>query len=193
MFNRKFGASKSPTFRILNVVQHFTKIMKKLIFLIFIIPILALSQNNSQSENREYAKDTIVGKKFDYIKPTDGLITRNDFGPNDREPNFKKCNEESNLEVRRKCFSKTFYDTILKKIRIRKITKKKENLDLLVKFTLHKSGKIKNIGFLKSNDTSGYFEKEITRIIKKLPKFEPGMKDGKLVSVPYSFPIKLKL
>ncbi|MDA9057481.1 energy transducer TonB [Flavobacteriaceae bacterium] len=167
--------------------------MKKLIILILLIPILTLSQNNSQSENREHSKDTIIGRKFDFIKPTDGLITRNDFGGNDREPNFKKCKGKPTLIIRKKCFSETFYNTILKKIRIRKITKQNVNLDLLVKFTMHKSGKIKNIEFLKSNDVSGYFEKEISRIIKKLPKFEPSMKDGKLVSVSYSFPIKLKL
>jgi protein TonB len=167
--------------------------MKKLTLLILLSTNFIFSQNNSTTENKEYEKDTIIGKKFDYVKPVDGFITGNDFGVNDREPTFKKCKGKSALDEKRKCFSEIFYNTIQKKIRIKKITKQNKNLDLLVKFTLHKSGKITNIEFLKSNDKSGYFEREVIRIINKLPKFEPGIKDGKLVSVPYSFPIKLTL
>uniref|UniRef100_UPI0040490549 energy transducer TonB n=1 Tax=Gelidibacter sp. TaxID=2018083 RepID=UPI0040490549 len=167
--------------------------MRKLVLLILLSTNFVLSQSNSTNKNKEYKKDTVIGKKFDYVKPVDGFVTSNDFGVNDKEPTFKKCKGELTIADRRKCFSDIFYDNIQNKIRIKKIAKQNEKLDLVVKFTLHKSGKITNIEFLKSNDKSGYFEREVIRIINKLPKFEPGIKDGKLVSVTYSFPIKLTL
>ena len=46
MFNRKFGASKSPTFHILTVASNLTKPMKFSLIIIFFLPLIGFSQQN---------------------------------------------------------------------------------------------------------------------------------------------------
>ncbi|AXP81595.1 Gram-negative bacterial tonB protein [Mariniflexile rhizosphaerae] len=157
--------------------------MKKLTILILLFTSFVFSQNNSSKYN---SKDSIAGGKIDNIKPA------NDLGK-DRLPTFAKCKGTSSIEEQRNCFSKVISSTISKNLRINKFKGQNKNIDIFVKIELHKTGRITNIEFLKSNDESGYFENEVIRAINSLPKFEPGIKDGKLVSVPYSFPIKLSL
>ncbi|WP_308990390.1 energy transducer TonB [Mariniflexile litorale] len=157
--------------------------MKKLTIIILLFTSFVFAQNNSSKDN---SKDSMAGEKIDNIK------SANDLGK-DRLPTFAKCKGISSIEEQRKCFSKVVSSTISKNLKINKIKGQDQNIDIFVKIILNKTGKITNIEFLKSNDKSGYFENEVIRAINNLPKFEPAIKDGELVSVPYSFPVKLSL
>lgn len=109
----------------------------------------------------------------------------------DRVPTFAKCKGAISMDEQRNCFSHVIVNTISKNLKTNKFKRQYQDIDIFVKIILNKTGKITNIEFLKSNDKLGYFEDEVIRTINTLPKFEPAIKDGKLVSVPYSFPIKL--
>jgi|GEM_PF-727467 len=64
---------------------------------------------------------------------------------------------------------------------------------LTAKFTVEKDGSINNIEIVKNEDGSpNEFADEATRIIKLMPKWKAGMKNGQPIAVPVTIPILLK-
>ncbi|HLP22114.1 MAG TPA: TonB family protein [Chitinophagales bacterium] len=61
----------------------------------------------------------------------------------------------------------------------------------LVKFVVNEDGSISNVAVLKK-DSPG-FGKEATRVVGEMPKFKPGMQQGKAVKVQYVLPFHFKL
>lgn len=71
------------------------------------------------------------------------------------------------------------------------IIEKKEG-DVWVRFIIDKNGNVSNIKGL--GPVGGdVLVQEATRVVSKLPKFIPGVKDGKKTSVKYGFPISFSL
>jgi TonB family protein len=70
---------------------------------------------------------------------------------------------------------------------------KKNNIEgkVFVSFVIDKKGNITNVEPIKMGN--GLLEKEALRVIKTMPKWKPGEKDGKKVSVKYTIPINFKL
>lgn len=62
---------------------------------------------------------------------------------------------------------------------------------VMVKFVVEKDGSINECKIVKSVDPS--LDKEAIRVVKSMPKWQPGMKDGKPVRVSYTVPISFKL
>lgn len=62
---------------------------------------------------------------------------------------------------------------------------------VMVKFVVEKDGSINECKIVKSVDPS--LDKEALRVVKSMPKWQPGMKDGKPVRVSYTVPISFKL
>ncbi len=59
-------------------------------------------------------------------------------------------------------------------------------------FVIEKDGSISNIRFITS--TKGYgFEEEMERILKLMPKWQPGKENGEVVRVSLTLPIRFKL
>ena len=62
---------------------------------------------------------------------------------------------------------------------------------VLVNFIVNKNGAISNIKIVQSvNDE---LDKEAIRVVKNMPKWEPGMEDGEAVRVAFNLPINFKL
>ncbi|WP_222982499.1 energy transducer TonB [Flagellimonas meishanensis] len=167
--------------------------MKTEYFTLFVITFLSLSAYTQDSTviKNDYKKDTLRGRHFgNYIKPENGIkATSPDYGI-DRDPTFRKCKNIESSEGRRKCFSETFYGHLRKKIRHDTSKLGDEAIEMIVQFTITKTGEIRNIHFIKSDDKSGDYEKEMIRVINKLPPLEPGTKNGSPVDIPFTFPIK---
>ena len=62
----------------------------------------------------------------------------------------------------------------------------------MVQFTVSNTGILKDIRFTKSNDIDGEFEKEVIRVLKKMPEIVPAQKNGEFVEASYSFPINFQ-
>lgn len=62
---------------------------------------------------------------------------------------------------------------------------------VISQFTVNEDGTVSDIQILRS--TSGGFNKEATRVIKMLPRFKPGMQQGRAVKVRFNMPIIFKL
>ncbi len=60
-----------------------------------------------------------------------------------------------------------------------------------LKFVVEKNGKVGEVVVLRSPDK--LLEKEAVRVVKTLPKFEPGMQRGKPVRVWYQVPVTFRL
>lgn len=159
------------------------------LFIVFFPSILIFAQDSTVIKSN-YEKDTIRKRKFDYIEPKNGIKPINpDYGV-DREPTFRKRSSIKSSDGRRNCFSKVFYGRLKRKIKHDGSLLDKQPIEMLVQFTISKTGELKDIKFLKSNDTSGKYEKQIIKFIEELPPMEPGLKNGKPVNIPFSFPIK---
>ena len=138
----------------------------------------------------DYEKDTISKRKFDYIKPKNGIKAINPAFGVEREPTFRKCRNIKNSNERRNCFSRIFYGRLKRKVKHDNSLLGKAPVEMLVQFTITKTGELNDIKFLKSNDSTGKYEKKIIEFINELPPMEPGLKNGKPVNIPFSFPIK---
>ena len=62
----------------------------------------------------------------------------------------------------------------------------------LITFVVKKNGKVKNFEVARSSGDK-LLDKEAMRVIKKMPKWKPGMHDGKKVNVLFTLPITFKL
>ena len=62
---------------------------------------------------------------------------------------------------------------------------------VICQFIIHEDGSINDINVIRSLDRD--LDKEAVRIIKEMPKWEPGIHQGKPVKVRYTIPINFKL
>ena len=62
---------------------------------------------------------------------------------------------------------------------------------VVVSFIVEKDGSLTDVKVVRSLDPS--FDKEAVRIVKSMPKWEPGMWNGKPARVDYSIPIRFRL
>lgn len=167
--------------------------MKKIYFstiLFFFMKSLLFSQHTIKTKNR-YKSDTLQGRHFgDFIKPVDGIKFKEN--ENKEAPYFKKCAYLKSTVDRKKCFSDIFYGNLRKKLNFNSELLNNNAIDIVVQFKINTLGKIESIRFLKSNDTTGDMEKEIIRVLKKLPKIIPAKINGNFVATTYKFPIQFK-
>ena len=61
---------------------------------------------------------------------------------------------------------------------------------VFVQFVIDKTGKVTNVVAVRGVEKS--LDKEAVRVIKSMPKWKPGMKDGQPVKVKYTIPIIFK-
>ena len=62
----------------------------------------------------------------------------------------------------------------------------------IITFVVKKNGKVKDLEVARSSGDE-LLDKEAMRVIKKMPKWKPGMNDGKNVNVQFTLPITFKL
>lgn len=62
---------------------------------------------------------------------------------------------------------------------------------VLVRFAIDPDGKVRDVEVIQS--VNQYLDAEAVRVVKSLPKFKPGMKDGKPVKFFYNLPVKFIL
>jgi protein TonB len=62
---------------------------------------------------------------------------------------------------------------------------------VVVGFVVERDGSISNVNVLRSPDPS--LSKEAVRVVKSMPKWNPGMQNGSPVRVKYNVPVKFKL
>ena len=62
---------------------------------------------------------------------------------------------------------------------------------VIVNFNIDKNGNVTNITIREG--VSKKLDKEAIRVVKKMPKWEPGMEDGDLISVNFNLPFSFKL
>jgi len=65
---------------------------------------------------------------------------------------------------------------------------------VFVKFIIEKDGKVSNVEILKSFGQFGdYYDNEALHLIKSMPQWEPGQKDGKVVRTVKNVPVKFTI
>ena len=62
---------------------------------------------------------------------------------------------------------------------------------VFVQFVIDKTGKVTKVVAVRGVEKS--LDKEAVRVIKSMPKWKPGMKDGQPVKVKYTIPINFKI
>lgn len=62
-----------------------------------------------------------------------------------------------------------------------------QKIKILVQFVVGKNGEISDIQFLQTNGE--VFEQEVIRVMKKMPRWRPGMQNGEKVAVYYRLPV----
>jgi len=62
---------------------------------------------------------------------------------------------------------------------------------VLLKFIVEKDGSISNVSVIES--VNNEMDAEAVRVVKKMPKWEPGMEDGENVRISFNLPLKFRL
>ena len=110
------------------------------------------------------------------------------FATVDEVPVFPGCEDASN---KRACFNENMQRHIAKNFNYPKEAQEKGIQGRVsVMFIITKKGKIEG---LRMRGPDSILEKEVERIIGRLPKMKPGKHKGKKVDVPFSIPITFKL
>jgi len=109
----------------------------------------------------------------------------------DIQPYLKEC-ENENAELRQNCTERKYLEAIYKNIKYPALAREENVMgNVLIRFTLEKDGSISDIMVLRG--VCEVIEQECRRVMKYMPEWKPGMKNGKPVRVWYNLPIKFKL
>ena len=126
------------------------------------------------------AKGTVIGTD------KNGIMVP--FGQIDEVPIFPGCENETDP---RACFQQMMQKHISKNFRY---PEKAQEMGIQGRvntmFVIAEDGSIQNVR-MRGPDT--LLEKEVARIIQRLPRMQPGKQDGKTVRVPFSIPVTFKL
>lgn len=110
----------------------------------------------------------------------------------DELPLFEKCKAVKKSE-KTNCFNSEMVNHIQKYFNYpEEAVENKIEGDVWVRFIIDESGNVRNIKTL-GPENGELLNKEAKRVVSKLPKFVPGIKDGKKVLVKYGFPINFSL
>lgn len=82
--------------------------------------------------------------------------------------------------------SEAFTKFMLRNLREPDDLEEGEKIVVVVKFIVEADGSIVNAEVLKSG---GRFDEEVLRVVKKMPRWKPGVEDGKLVAVYFTLPV----
>jgi len=110
----------------------------------------------------------------------------------EKVPVYPGCTGDDNKNLK-KCMSKKIGEHIARKFKtsIAKKLKLEPGLQRInVQFKINKKGEVVNVHAKASHPK---LEKEAIRVVKSLPKMEPGMQKGKAVNVLYALPIIFKI
>lgn len=108
-------------------------------------------------------------------------------------PLFPRCLNRSKNDKRMECFSQELSKHIQRYLQYPKEAVK-DNIegDVWVRFIINKKGDVTNIE-ARGPKGGESLEMEAKTVIANLPKFKPGMYNGKLINVKYAFPVNFKL
>ena len=131
----------------------------------------------------EYKSDTIF---------TQTKIDTTEIIYSETLPFMKECEKIKNIEKREKCSNQTLFDHIYKNIKYPP-NAKSHGLQgkTYAQFTITKDGKLEDLKITESQCQE--FIDEVTRLIKKLPEWSPGLKNGKPVDFLFTLPIEFRL
>lgn len=110
----------------------------------------------------------------------------------DELPLFEKCKTVKKSE-KTNCFNTEMVNHIQKYFNYPdEAVENKIQGDVWVRFIIDENGEVRNIKTL-GPENGELLNKEAERVVTKLPKFAPGMKNGEKVPVKYGFPINFSL
>ncbi|MBQ8115042.1 MAG: energy transducer TonB [Prevotella sp.] len=87
---------------------------------------------------------------------------------------------------------KALFDYLEKNIKyLAKAVKNKIQGRVIVQFTVDEKGRLSNVKVVKSVEPS--LDAEAVRVVKSMPRWNPGMQNGKAVKVRYTLPVTFRL
>lgn len=156
------------------------KLVKYLGILPLLLTMVVYTSCESEGKKEEVPEATKLN-----VKPESGLVA---FMQVEEVPVFPGC---ENSEDSRSCFLEKIQKHIRKHFNY---PQEAQNLGIegqvAVLFTIDEKGQITNI---QKRGPHPLLENEVERIIKRLPKMEPGTHNGELVKVPFSIPVNFVL
>ena len=106
-------------------------------------------------------------------------------------PVLEGCRLDSlDNQKQRECTHAKLYELFAKNLKWPQRTHCYEGM-ILIQWTVEKDGNISDLKFLR--DTPRYWEKEILRILQKMPKWAPAERNGVPIRRNYIFPLKILL
>lgn len=108
-------------------------------------------------------------------------------------PRFPGCEQlKLGREELQKCADKKLLEFIYRTIQYPNKAREQNIQGIaLIQFTVNKEGIIEELNVL--NGLSKEIKEEVLKLVKKMPKWQPGMQDGQPVRVRYTMPITFKL
>ncbi len=111
-------------------------------------------------------------------------------------PMFPGCEDESNIEVKKRCSDQKLLDFIYKNIKYPSVARNNHiEGTVILKFVIDEKGRVDNINILK--DIGGNCGKEAERVINLMNeqniRWEPGKQRGRPVKVWFMLPVKFRL
>ncbi|GGG34297.1 hypothetical protein GCM10011344_38810 [Dokdonia pacifica] len=150
-----------------------------LLFIIFFIPINAL----------------LAQEDVEIIEITEETTPKDiPFAVVEKAPVYPGCFGDDNKKLK-ECLSYNISAIVSSNFDIKKVSKGLEpgKHYLYVVFKINKEGYVTNVKVRAPKEKSEKdFEKEVIRVMKKIPQMEPGQQKGKDVSVLYSLPISFE-
>ncbi|HFC00801.1 MAG TPA: M56 family peptidase, partial [Phaeodactylibacter sp.] len=168
----------------------------KYLFAIPVILLLVIAFSKKEAMANLDATPTATIQLDNTIEINEGLTTQKieDFTPKevDEMPRFPGCEEVTDKTERQKCSEKKMLQFIYTKIRYPKEAREAGVQGMVViHFLVKKDGSIADATIKK--EIGGGCGNAALKVIQEMPKWIPGVKDGKTVDVEFSIPVMFKL
>ena len=138
-----------------------------------------------------YLIDTLIVFDPDTYQETMSFAKMPFYKKVDQMPVFGNCTGLVNEEAET-CSSKAILDYIIASVKYPETARKKGVEGMAyAQFIIRPDGELTDIKIIKK--VSPEIDNEVERIIEEMPMWQPGKKDGTIVSVQYQLPVKFKL
>jgi len=138
-----------------------------------------------------YLVDTLITFDPATYKETVELVKVPFYKEVDEMPFFGDCGDLQG-DARKACSDKAMLNHIYMNVTYPEAARKqKKEGTAVAQFVIRPGGWIENLSIIKS--VSPEIDAEIMRVIQTMPKWTPGEKNGKVVSVQFVLPVKFRL
>lgn len=153
------------------------------------------SDFDKEIENEVVVQDMEADMKTEIFEmPEETIVEEQIFSIVENMPSYPGCQSEKTEQEKQNCTSRKIMEYLSKNINYPAMAKD-AGIEgrVFLSYVVNTTGEISDVQILRGVPGGELLDKEAVRVVKNLPKFNPGKQRGKAVPVRYNLPVNFSL